>query len=110
MVELGVDRERQSLGDLLQAAREHDRGAELAQPAREREREAGDQAAARERQDDAEEGARRAGAERARGGGEIGIRGFEGGDRLTDVERAGDVGDGDRHCALRERERDPERA
>src|SRR5207302_1574456 len=58
---------------------------------------------------DTEEGAHGAGAERARGGGEIGIRGFEGGDRLTDVERAGDVGDGDRHCALREWERDSER-
>ena len=59
-VELGVDRERQRLGDALQAAGEHDRGAELAEPAREREREPGDQPAARERQDDAEERARRA--------------------------------------------------
>ena len=108
-VELGIDGERERLRDAAQAAGEHDRGAELAEPARERERETGDQAAAGERQHDTEEGAHGAGAERARGGGEIGIRGFEGGDRLTDVERAGDVGDGDRHCALREWERDSER-
>ena len=107
-VELGVDRERQRLGHTLEAAREHDRGAELAEPARERQREAGDQAAARQRQHDAEERAPGPRAERARGGGEIRVGGFERGDRLADVERARDIGDRDRDRALGERQRDPE--
>ena len=94
-VELGVDRERERLRDPLQAAREHDRRAELAEPAREREREPCDQAAAREREHDAEERARRARAERARGGGQVRIGRLERGDRLADVERARDVGDRD---------------
>ena len=98
-VELGVDRERQRLRHLLQAAGEHDRRAELAEPARERQREPGDQPAARERQHDAEERARRAGAERPRGGGEVRVGRLERGDRLADVERARDVRDGDRDGA-----------
>src|SRR5690348_17700492 len=43
LVELVVDGERQRLGHVLQAPREHDRRPELPQPAREREREPGDQ-------------------------------------------------------------------
>ena len=59
LVELRVDRERQRLGDALQAAGEHDRRAELAEPAREA------RASSRRRGRPRRAGARRAGTSRA---------------------------------------------
>ena len=108
-IEGGVDRERQRLGDALEAAREHDRGSELAEPAREGERLAPGEPAPSEGEDDAEERPRPAGAERARGRDEVGVDLLERGDRLAHVERARDVGDGDDNGRLRQPEPDAER-
>ena len=105
-----VDRERQRLGHLLEAAGEHDRRAELAEAARERKRLAGGETAARQRKHDAEERARRARAERARRGDEVRVDRLERRDRLADVERARDERDRERDRGLRERERDPGRS
>ena len=44
------------------------------------------------------------GAERARRGDEVRVDRLERGDRLADVERAGDEGDGERDRGLRERD------
>ena len=109
LVELLVDRERQSLRYALEAPREHDRGPELPEPPRKREGFSRRQPAAGERKDDAEERLHRAGAERPRRRDQVRVDGLERRDRLADVERARDEGDGDDDRRLCQAEPDAER-
>ena len=105
-----VDGERQRLRHALEAAGEHDRRAELAEAARERERRSrGETACAR---------AASRSATNVRAGLAPSVRDastsdlvdrLEGGDRLADVQRARDEGDGEDDRGLRERDLEPER-
>ena len=108
-VELLVDGERERLRDALERAREHDRRAELSEPARERERRAGAEPSSGKRKRDTRERPPGPGAERARGGDEIGIHRLERGDRRAHVEGAGDERDCEHDGDLREGDVDSER-